>query len=68
MNFQKMKNLILQSGNSKKYAIFGACFLLIALVAFGLIYEGTKKTVIVNANGEKQELRTHADTVKYIIE
>lgn len=68
MNFQKMKNLILQSGNSKKYAIFGACFLLIALVAFGLIYEGTKKTVIVNANGEKQELRTHADTVKDIIE
>lgn len=68
MNFQKMKNLILQSGNSKKYAIFGACFLLIALVAFGLIYEGTKKTVTVNANGEKQELRTHADTVKDIIE
>ena len=68
MNFQKMKNLVISPGNSKKVVLFVACFLVGAVVVAGLIYEGTKKTVVVYADGEKQEMRTHADTVEEVLE
>lgn len=67
MNFQKMKNLVTSPGNSKKVVLFVACFLVGAVVVAGLIYEGTKKTVVVYADGEKQEVRTHADTVEEVL-
>lgn len=68
MNFQKMTNLVISPGNSKKVVLFVACFLVGSVVIAGLIYEGTKKTVVVYADGEKQETRTHADTVEEVLE
>ena len=68
MNFQKMKELVSKPGNSKKTILIVASFLASVVVVAGLVYEGTKKTVVVYADGEKQEWRTHAETVKDVLE
>ena len=48
----------------EKSRSFCSLFSMGYVVVAGLIYEGTKKTVVVYADGEKQETRTHADTVE----
>ncbi|EIM05859.1 hypothetical protein A1A1_13952 [Planococcus antarcticus DSM 14505] len=47
----------------KSLAVTIATVLLFAAVLTFAIYEGTKNTVTVTANGEKEEVRTHAETV-----
>lgn len=47
----------------KSLAVTIATVLLFAAVLTFAIYEGTKNTVTVTANGEQEEVRTHAETV-----
>lgn len=47
----------------KSFAVTIATVLLFAAVLTFAIYEGTKNTVSVTANGEQEEVRTHAETV-----
>ena len=52
----------------KSLAVTIATVLLFAAVLTFAIYEGTKNTVIVTANGEQEEVRTHAETVGAFLE
>ncbi|ANU26869.1 G5 and 3D domain-containing protein [Planococcus versutus] len=52
-----------KSFKGKSLAVTIATVLLFAAVLTFAIYEGTKNTVSVTANGEKEEVRTHAETV-----
>ncbi len=52
-----------KSFKGKSLAVTIATVLLFAAVLTFAIYEGTKNTVTVTANGEKEEVRTHAETV-----
>lgn len=54
--------------SKKKLVIYGIGAM--ALVAFSVIvlYEATKKEVVLAANGEKQTIQTHADTVKELLD
>lgn len=52
----------------KSLAVTIATVLLFAAVLTFAIYEGTKNTVTVTANGEQEEVRTHAETVAAFLE
>ena len=52
----------------KSLAVTIATVLLFAAVLTFAIYEGTKNTVTVTANGEQEEVRTHAETVGAFLE
>ncbi|WP_298834158.1 G5 and 3D domain-containing protein [uncultured Planococcus sp.] len=52
----------------KSLAVTIATVLLFAAVLTFAIYEGTKNTVSVTANGEQEEVRTHAETVGAFLE
>lgn len=52
----------------KSLAVTIATVLLFATVLTFAIYEGTKNTVTVTANGEQEEVRTHAETVGAFLE
>ncbi|TWT02161.1 DUF348 domain-containing protein [Planococcus sp. CPCC 101016] len=52
----------------KSLAVTIATVLLFAAVLTFAIYEGTKNTVSVTANGEQEEVRTHAKTVGAFLE
>lgn len=64
MNTQKMKDLALSvSKSKKKLSIIAATLTVIMLVAGLLIYQGTKKSITLVADGEKKIVKTHAKTV-----
>ena len=52
----------------KSLAVTIATVLLFAAVLTFAIYEGAKNTVTVTANGEQEEVRTHAETVEAFLE
>ncbi|MBD8016754.1 G5 and 3D domain-containing protein [Planococcus wigleyi] len=52
----------------KSLTVTIATVLLFAAVLTFAIYEGTKNTVTVTANGEQEEVRTHAETVGAFLE
>lgn len=52
-----------KSFKGKSLAVTIATVLLFAAVLIFAIYEGTKNTVTVTANGEQEQVRTHAETV-----
>lgn len=52
----------------KSLAVTIATVLLFAAVLTFAIYEGTKNTIAVTANGEQEEVRTHAETVGAFLE
>ena len=63
-----MKNLFLPSLRSKKTLVTALSLLVfIAAVTF-VLYEGTKKTVAMTVNGQQQEITTHANTVKELLD
>ncbi|MBS7345277.1 MAG: DUF348 domain-containing protein [Caryophanon sp.] len=61
MTNYSMKNLFLRSLR-KKQTIF-SMILFVSVISF-VLYEGTKKTVTLNADGEVTQFTTHAHTVK----
>lgn len=62
-----MKNLFLGSLRSKQTVIrILSLVLFVSVIAF-VLYEGTKKTVAITIDGEKQEITTHAKTVEELL-
>lgn len=57
-----------KSFKGKSLAVTIATVLLFAAVLTFAIYEGTKNTVTVTANGEQEQVRTHAETVGAFLE
>lgn len=61
---QNMKNLLSESLSKKKLAIISASFIVFA-AAFGfVIFEMTKKSVVITLDGQEEIIKTHADTIK----
>ncbi|MEZ0479602.1 ubiquitin-like domain-containing protein [Planococcus sp. SSTMD024] len=57
-----------KSFNGKSVAVSIATVLLFAAVLTFAIFEGTKNTVAITANGETEEIRTHAETVGDVLD
>ena len=63
-----MKNLFLGPLRRKQTVVGILTLVLFVSIISFVLYEGTKKTVAIDANGEQLELNTHAKTVKEILE
>ncbi|MEK4484028.1 ubiquitin-like domain-containing protein [Psychrobacillus sp. FSL H8-0484] len=63
-----MKNLFFHSLRSKRTLVAVVSLLLFLAVVSFVLYEGTKKTVVLTVNGEQQEILTHANTVGELLE
>ncbi|MGM0899380.1 MAG: ubiquitin-like domain-containing protein [Bacillota bacterium] len=57
-----------KSFKGKSVAVSIATVLLFAAVLAFAIFEGTKNTVTITANGETEEIRTHAETVGDVLD
>jgi len=63
-----MKNLFLGSLRSKQTVIrIVSIVLFVSIISF-VLYQGTKKTVTLSANGEANEVATHAKTVEELLQ
>lgn len=67
MSNNSMKNLFLGSLRSKQTVVRILSLVLFVSVITFVLYEGTKKTVAITIDGEKQNISTHADTVKELL-
>jgi uncharacterized protein YabE (DUF348 family) len=67
-NFRSMKSLFSESMSTKKWLIAISSFVVLVAVVGILFYEGTKKTIAVELDGEKKVVNTHADTVKELLD
>lgn len=63
-----MKNLFLGSLRSKQTMIRITTLILFVTVISFVLYQGTKKTVTLDANGEAIEVATHAKTVEEFLQ
>jgi len=63
-----MKNLFLGSLRSKQTVIRIISLVLFVSVISFVLYQGTKQTVTLEANGEKIEVATHAKTVEQLLQ
>ncbi|MBA4537456.1 DUF348 domain-containing protein [Bacillus aquiflavi] len=63
-----MKNLFSQSMSKKRIVIISASFVVFAAVLGYALYEGTKNTVALTLDGEKKEIKTHAETIQDIFD
>ncbi|MEC5272847.1 ubiquitin-like domain-containing protein [Caldifermentibacillus hisashii] len=67
MKFTKMKDLFTNIFRRNKALILIASFLVIASLTGLFIYQGTKKNVSLTLNGNKKEIKTHAETVHELL-
>lgn len=68
MSNNSMKNLFLGSLRSKQTVISVISLILFVTVISFVLYQGTKKTVTLDANGEAIEVTTHAKTVEQLLQ
>lgn len=68
MSNNSMKNLFLGSLRSKQTVIRIVSLVLFVSVISFVLYQGTKKSVTLNANGEAIEVSTHAKTVEELLQ
>ncbi|MGE7844001.1 ubiquitin-like domain-containing protein [Lysinibacillus sp. NPDC093712] len=68
MSNNSMKNLFLGSLRSKQTVIRIVSLVLFVSVISFVLYQGTKKTVTLSANGEAIEVATHAKTVEELLQ
>ncbi|EON74634.1 G5 and 3D domain-containing protein [Lysinibacillus sphaericus] len=68
MSNKSMKNLFLGSLRSKQTMIRITTLILFVTVISFVLYQGTKKTVTLDANGEAIEVATHAKTVEEFLQ
>ena len=69
MQINSMKNLFLGTLRSKQTVVGALTLVLFVSVITFVIYQGTKSSVVVNANGETLlEVNTHSKTVKELFE
>lgn len=63
MSKNTMKNLFFKSLRSKKIAITVVSLTLFVAVISFVLFEGTKKSITLDVNGEELKIKTHAHTV-----
>ncbi|MFD1926724.1 ubiquitin-like domain-containing protein [Sporosarcina siberiensis] len=63
MSNRPMKSLFFSSLRSKEVAVTVLAFILFFTVITLVFYEGTKKSITLDVNGEELEIKTHAHTV-----
>ncbi|MEK5330510.1 MULTISPECIES: ubiquitin-like domain-containing protein [unclassified Lysinibacillus] len=68
MSNNSMKNLFLGSLRSKQTVIRIVSLVLFVSVISFVLFQGTKKTVTLSANGEAIEVATHAKTVEELLQ
>ncbi|PIJ98034.1 G5 and 3D domain-containing protein [Lysinibacillus sphaericus] len=62
-----MINLIIRSLKTQRVVVIISSLVLFISIASFVLYQDTKKTVKLNANGETIEVATHANTVKQLL-
>nr|WP_218624976.1 G5 and 3D domain-containing protein [Sporosarcina sp. E16_3] len=62
-----MKNLFYKSLRSKKVAITVVSLTLFVTVISLVLFEGTKKSITLDVNGEELNIKTHAHTVGHLL-
>lgn len=67
MTKRTMGNLFFQSLRFKKIAAGTAILAIFVTVLSLVVYEGTKKSILLEADGETLELKTHAKTVEDVL-
>lgn len=67
MSNDTMKNLFFSSLRRKQTAVRILTLILFVTVISFVLYQGSKAIVVVNANGEQQEVATHAETVEQLL-
>lgn len=67
MSNDTMKNLFFSSLRRKQTAVRMLSLILFATVISFVLYQGSKTTVVVSANGEQQDVATHAKTVEEVL-
>jgi len=67
MSNDTMKNLFFSSLRRKQTAVRILTLILFVTVISFVLYQGSKAMVVVNANGEQQEVATHAETVEQLL-
>ena len=67
MSNHTMKNLFFSSLRRKQTAVRILSLILFVTVISFVLYQGSKAMVVVNANGEQQEVATHAETVEQLL-
>ena len=67
MSNHTMKNLFFSSLRRKQTAVRILTLILFVTVISFVLYQGSKAIVVVNANGEQQEIATHAKTVEDLL-
>ena len=67
MSNDTMKNLFFSSLRYKQTAVRIVSIILFVTVILFVLYQGSKITVVVSANGEQQEVATHAKTVEELL-
>ncbi|MFF5997069.1 ubiquitin-like domain-containing protein [Lysinibacillus sp. KU-BSD001] len=67
MSNHTMKNLFFSSLRRKQTAVRILSLILFVTVILFVLYQGTKTSIVVNANGEQIELATHAQTVAELL-
>jgi uncharacterized protein YabE (DUF348 family) len=63
-----MKNLFSKSLSRKTLTIAFASFVVLLTTLGILFYEGSKKTVAITLNNEQKVIKTHADTIKELLD
>ena len=63
-----MKNLFSRPRQTPKVIIITTSIAVFLLTSGILFFEGTKKTVALSLDGEKQQVKTHADTIGELLE
>ncbi|MBO0602903.1 DUF348 domain-containing protein [Sporosarcina sp. E16_3] len=67
MSKNTMKNLFYKSLRSKKVAITVVSLTLFVTVISLVLFEGTKKSITLDVNGEELNIKTHAHTVGHLL-
>jgi len=68
MILKRMKTLFSRPTSKKRLSVYVASFLVLLIAASFLLYEGTKKTVTLTLDGKEEIVKTHADTVRDLLE
>ncbi|WP_302621337.1 G5 and 3D domain-containing protein [Bacillus sp. FJAT-27986] len=63
-----MKNLFSRPRQTPKVILMMTSIAVFLLASGVLFFEGTKKTVALSLDGEKQKVKTHADTISELLE
>ena len=68
MSKNSKKNMFLESLRSRQTVVRIVSIILFVSVISFVLYQGSKDSIVINANGEEQKILTHANTVGELLE